>query len=65
MGVVAIVFAAMATGCVQSGDYAGAVQHSEKAKLFCWLAFWLGLAPLLLWLGYIAVIGSFAVASSM
>lgn len=65
LGVVAIVFAALSTGNVQSGNYAVAMENARMAKTFCWLSFWLGLVPIVLWLGYVAVIASIAIASSM
>jgi hypothetical protein len=43
-GIVAIVFAAQVNGKLQAGDYAGAVEASRKAKMWCWIAFGVGLA---------------------
>ena len=43
-GIAAIVYAAQVNSKLQVGDYQGAVQSSEKAKQFCWIAFGLGLA---------------------
>ncbi len=42
-GIVAIVFAAQVNGRLAEGDYAGAVQASNQAKLWCWIGFGLGL----------------------
>jgi hypothetical protein len=43
-GIVAIVYAAQVDGKAAGGDYAGALQSSESAKMWCWIAFGLGLA---------------------
>lgn len=43
LGVAAIVFAAQVNTKVAAGDIAGAQDASDKAKLFCWLSFGLGL----------------------
>jgi hypothetical protein len=43
-GVVAIVYAAQVDGKATAGDYAGAMQASNSAKTWCWVAFGLGLA---------------------
>jgi hypothetical protein len=42
-GIVAIVYAAQVDGKLSGGDYAGAVQSSNSAKTWCWVAFGLGL----------------------
>jgi len=42
-GIAAIVYAAQVNSKLQIGDYEGAVQSSDKAKQFCWIAFGLGL----------------------
>lgn len=62
-GIVSIVYAAQVSGKVASGDITGAWECSRKAKMWCWLAFGLGLAAQLLWL-IIAVIGGIAGAAS-
>lgn len=43
LGIVAIVFAAQVNGKLQAGDYAGAVDSSNKAKMFSWISFGIGL----------------------
>ena len=48
LGIVAIVFAAMVNSRLASGDRAGALDASSKARLFCWIA--LGLT-VLFWVG--------------
>lgn len=48
-GVVAIVFAAQVNGKLAAGDYAGAVSYSDSARTWCWVSFWLGIIPIMLW----------------
>ncbi len=43
-GIVAIIFAAQVNGKLQTGDYEGAVQASNKAKTWSWVSFGLGIA---------------------
>lgn len=43
-GVVAIIYAAQVNGKLQAGDYQGALASSKNAKMWCWLAFGLGIA---------------------
>ena len=43
-GIPAIVFAAQVNGKIAAGDYAGAVESSNKAKTWCWISFGVGLA---------------------
>jgi hypothetical protein len=43
LGIVAIVYAAQVNGKLQAGDFAGAQAASKNAKLWCWIAFGLGL----------------------
>ena len=57
LSIVAIIFAAQVNGKVASGDIAGAVDASKKAKLFSFIAIGLGLAAgivyvLLMFLGF-------------
>jgi hypothetical protein len=42
-GIVSIVFAAQVNGRLATGDMAGALDYSGKAKLWAWIAFGLGL----------------------
>jgi|GEM_PF-1528617 len=44
LGVVSIIFSALTMGAKSSGNYAVAMQHSKKAKIFLWIAVGLGLA---------------------
>lgn len=43
LGIAAIVYAAQVNSKVAAGDIAGAREASDKAKMFCWLSFGLGL----------------------
>ena len=56
-GVVAIVFAAQVNGKLAAGDYAGAASFSDSARMWCWVSFWLGLIPMLLWILVICASG--------
>ena len=42
-GIVAIVYAAQVNGKLQSGDFQGATEASRKAKMWCWIAFGVGI----------------------
>jgi ribosomal protein L40E len=42
-GIPAIVFAAQVNSKLEGGDYAGAVEASKRAKLWCWISFGVGL----------------------
>ncbi len=44
LGIVAIIFASQVNGKVASGDIAGAVDASKKAKLFSFISIGIGLA---------------------
>src|SRR5438128_1606783 len=50
LGVAAIIFAAQVNTKLQAGDYAGAVEASKKAKMFCWIAVGLGVVGILLYI---------------
>lgn len=50
LGVVAIIFAAQVNTKLAQGDMAGALDASQKAKMFSWIAFGLGLLSSLIWL---------------
>jgi hypothetical protein len=51
LGIVAVIYAAQVNGKVQAGDYTGAVNYSRNAKLWCWLAFGIGLLFIIFWIG--------------
>jgi len=44
LGIVAIIFSAQVNTKLAAGDYAGALESSRKAKMFCWIALGLGIA---------------------
>lgn len=48
-GIPAIIYAAQVNGKLQAGDYAGAKAASDNAKMWCWVAFGLGMATALFW----------------
>ena len=51
LGIVAIVFAAQVNGKLAVGDIYGAQEVSNKAKMWCWWAFGIGLVGVLLYVG--------------
>lgn len=50
LGVVAIIFAAQVNSKLAAGDLAGARDASAKAKMFCWIAFGLGIVATVIWM---------------
>jgi len=48
LGVVAIIFAAQVNTKLAQGDVAGAIEASGKAKMFCWIAFGIGIVAILI-----------------
>lgn len=54
-GIVAIVYAAIATGKNSSGDYAGAAEAGGKAKMWMLIGLGIGLVAWVLYLGMMAV----------
>jgi hypothetical protein len=50
LGIPAIVFAAQVNSKLDAGNLRGAAEASRQAKLFCWLAFSLGLAGSILYI---------------
>ncbi len=59
-GIPAIIYAAQVNGKLQAGDLAGARAASNNAKMWCWIAFGLGLGSLAIWilLTMVGIIGS-------
>lgn len=43
LGIPAIIFASQVNTKAQAGDIPGALESSRKARMFCWIAFGLGL----------------------
>jgi hypothetical protein len=62
-GIVAIVYAAQVNSRLAVGDYAGAVEISNKAKMWCWVSFGIGLAGAAVWLIFV-LIGGIASSTS-
>lgn len=60
-GIVAIVYAAQVSSKVAAGDIRGATECSDKAKFWCWLAFWLGLIPMVIYIAFLLIAGLGAV----
>ena len=58
-GIVSIVFAAQVNGKLGAGDYAGALESSNKAKTWAWVSFWVGLGITILWI-IIGIFGALA-----
>jgi hypothetical protein len=54
-GIVSIVYAAQVNGKLVSGDYAGAVEVSKKARTWCWLSFGIGLVGAVIWLFFVII----------
>jgi hypothetical protein len=59
MGIASIVFAAQVNSKHASGDINGAIESSNKAKFWAWMAFGFGLGGTVLWFA-LAVVGGIA-----
>jgi len=61
LGVVAIIFAAQVNSKLAAGDLAGARDASAKAKMFCWIAFGIGIVACVIWMatGGLAVLQAY------
>ena len=51
LGIPAIVYAAQVNTKVAQGDLVGARNSSKNAKMWCWIAFGLGIATAVVWMG--------------
>ncbi|HVE70213.1 MAG TPA: CD225/dispanin family protein [Thermoanaerobaculia bacterium] len=49
LGVVAIIFSAQVNSKLAAGDIAGARDASQKAKMFAWIGFGLGIVAMIIW----------------
>ena len=56
-GIVAIVYAAQVSGKLSAGDYQGALETSNKARTWCWVAFLAGVIPAVIYLIIMLVAG--------
>ena len=54
-GIVSIVYAAQVNSKLMAGDYAGAVDASNKAKTWFWVSFGIGLAVGLIYFFFVMV----------
>lgn len=57
LGIVGIVFAALAMGARDSGNMAVAEQRAKSAKLFTLIGFGIGLAGIVLYVVFVVVLG--------
>jgi hypothetical protein len=57
LGIVSIIFAAQVNGKFQQGDYAGAVDASNKARTFAMIGTILGVVQWIALIGYLITIG--------
>lgn len=62
LGIVAIIYAAQVNSKVAAGDISGAMQASNNAKMWSWIAIGLGLLGQLIYIGFMVLGG---VASQM
>jgi hypothetical protein len=63
LAIVAVIFAAQVNGKVASGDIAGAVDASKKAKLFSFISIGLGLAGIIFYVIFIVIMGGIGAMS--
>ena len=64
LGVVAVIFAAQVNGKVATGDTAGALDSSKKAKMFSYIAIGLGLAGIICYVLIWVILGVGMVAGT-
>lgn len=64
LGIVAIVFAAQVNSKLALGDVYGAQEASEKAKMWCWWSFGLGLALIVLYFAFMVIMALTGMAGS-
>ena len=65
LGIVGVIFAAQVNGKVASGDIAGAMDSSKKAKLFSFIAIGLGLVGILVYILWIVLVVGLSAAGNM
>jgi predicted secreted protein len=56
LGIVSIVYAAQVDSKVSSGDRAGALESSRNAKRWAWISFGTGLAGIVLFIAFYAIL---------
>lgn len=57
LGIPAIVYAAQVNNKILQGDTIGAVDSSSKAKMWCWIAFGVGIGFIVLYLIFVVAFG--------
>jgi interferon-induced transmembrane protein len=59
LGIPAIIYAAQVNTKLAAGDVAGATASSNNAKMWCWIAFGVGLLSIMAWVGlmFLGVLG--------
>jgi hypothetical protein len=62
-GIVAIIFAAQVNGKLAAGDYAGAVQTSKQAKMWCWISFGVQLGIIVAYFAFVAIMVAIGAAN--
>lgn len=65
LGIVGVIFAAQVNGKVASGDMAGALDASKKAKLFSYLALGLGSAFIIIYIIFLVLTVGLSALGSM
>lgn len=65
LGIVGVIFAAQVNGKVASGDIAGAMDSSKKAKLFSFIAIGLGLVGIVVYVLWIILVVGLSAAGNM
>jgi hypothetical protein len=60
LGIPAIIFASQVNSKLALGDYAGAVDSSKKAKMFCWIGFGSIAAVILIYVVFAVIAGIFS-----
>jgi len=65
LSIAAIIFAAQVNGKVASGDMAGALDASKKAKMFSFLAIGLGAAGILIYIIFLVFVGGMSAIGNM
>lgn len=64
LGIVAIVFAAQVNSKLSLGDFYGAQEASNKAKMWCWWSFGLGLAGIVIYFVFVVLMALTGIAGS-
>ncbi len=65
LGIVSIIFAAQVDSKFAAGDYAGAEQSSQRAKMWAWIAFATGLIGVIAYFAIIVLFGTMGALGSI